>query len=396
MGERAGQPALRDGRLGERRRLHLERERARVPPHALAQRSGQRCQRRSSLPARRRDRPLLVPHAVARAGVDALRHAATDSATASSSTSAGRHPLGAVGVRGHGRAGQVLGAEGAKRIGPAAPALRDRLRRVGAGGSAREIGHACDHRDRPAERRALRAQPLQRGVRRSGRLLRRRRPDAQPSRGDRTEFLGRNGTLRNPAAMHRSRLSGKVGAALDPCAAIQVQLRSGGRAGARDRLPPRRRAQTPTTPASWCGASADRAAARGALEAVWQYWNHTLGAVQVETPDPSVNVLANGWLVYQTLACRIWARSGYYQSGGAFGFRDQLQDVMALIHAEPRLVREHLLLLREPPVPGGRCPALVASAVGPGRAHPLFGRLPLAAAGGVPLRAEHRRHRGAG
>ena len=160
--------------------------------------------------------------------------------------------------------------------------------------------------------------------------------------GDRAEFIGRNGTLKNPAAMTRSQLSNKTGAALDPCAAIQVEFEMAQgeerefifRLGAGRNLNDTRklllRYRGPV-------------AAQHALEEVRQYWQHTLGAVQVETPDLSLNVLANGWLPYQTLACRLWARSGFYQSGGAFGFRDQLQDVMALIHAEPRLVREHLL-----------------------------------------------------
>ena len=161
--------------------------------------------------------------------------------------------------------------------------------------------------------------------------------------GDRSEFLGRNGSVSDPAAMSRKRLSGKVGAAMDPCAAIQVpfelddgeertiifRLGLGDNTDNANHLVRRFRGTT---------------AARLALEEVKRHWQHTLGAVQVETPDASLNVLANGWLLYQTIACRLWARSGYYQSGGAFGFRDQLQDVMALIHAEPELMREHLLL----------------------------------------------------
>ncbi|EPZ16054.1 NdvB [Thauera terpenica 58Eu] len=161
--------------------------------------------------------------------------------------------------------------------------------------------------------------------------------------GDRNEFIGRNGSLNNPAAMKRSRLSGRVGAGLDPCAAIQVV----------HDLPPGEEREIIFR--LGLGREVDEASqliqrfrgsqgARMALTEVEKYWTHTLGAVQVETPDPALDVLVNGWLMYQTLASRLWARSGYYQSGGAFGFRDQLQDAMTLVHAEPGLLRTQLLL----------------------------------------------------
>jgi cellobiose phosphorylase len=161
--------------------------------------------------------------------------------------------------------------------------------------------------------------------------------------GDRKEFLGRNGTLASPAALRASRLSGKIGAGLDSCAALQVtidladgkEMEVTFRLGAgRDMVETQQLIQLLRRPN----------ASRDALNEVREYWARTLTAVQVETPDAATNLLANGWLMYQTLSARLWGRTGFYQSGGAFGFRDQLQDAMALVHNEPELLHGQILL----------------------------------------------------
>jgi cyclic beta-1,2-glucan synthetase len=160
--------------------------------------------------------------------------------------------------------------------------------------------------------------------------------------GDRTEFLGRNGTPDHPASLERGDpLSGKVGAGLDPCAALQtkVELRAGARAEIVFFLGEAASVEEARTlVALYRGADLEEV-----LRAVTKYWDDILGAVQVKTPDRAMNFMLNRWLLYQTLACRIWSRSAFYQAGGAYGFRDQLQDVMALMVAQRDIARAQLL-----------------------------------------------------
>jgi cyclic beta-1,2-glucan synthetase len=167
-------------------------------------------------------------------------------------------------------------------------------------------------------------------------------PPARTITGDRTEFIGRNGSLQSPAALERQRLSDRLGSGLDPCGAVQlaVTLEPGesrtliGQLGeAADGAAARATVQR------FREADAVRAAAEDAIA----FWNGMLATIEVKTPEPSMDLLLNRWLLYQALACRIWGRSAFYQSSGAFGFRDQLQDSLALLFSAPHLVRAQLL-----------------------------------------------------
>jgi cellobiose phosphorylase len=160
--------------------------------------------------------------------------------------------------------------------------------------------------------------------------------------GDRAEFIGRNGSLSHPAALEQVALSNRTGADFNPCGAMQVKIT--------------------LLPGSECtinillgsASSLDKIQAilaqysqeisiEAAIAEVRAFWDGLLGQVRVTTPDPGFNLLMNRWLIYQTLACRIWARSAFYQSGGAYGFRDQLQDSLALLHTRPELARGQIL-----------------------------------------------------
>jgi cyclic beta-1,2-glucan synthetase len=159
---------------------------------------------------------------------------------------------------------------------------------------------------------------------------------------DRSEFVGRNGTLDRPLGLAPgAQLSNRVGAGLDPCGALQTRVTLNA-VGSIDVV-------------FFLGAAASRAAAQSLiakyrtadLDAVFadvtKQWDDITGVIQVKTPDRALDILVNRWLPYQTLACRVWGRSGFYQASGAYGFRDQLQDVMALCLSRPDLTRAQLL-----------------------------------------------------
>jgi cyclic beta-1,2-glucan synthetase len=159
---------------------------------------------------------------------------------------------------------------------------------------------------------------------------------------DRREFLGRHGTLDRPAALSaRTPLSGRVGAGLDPCCALRTYVELA--------------ADETVEVAFFLGQAATATEAQAlltryrsidldvVLRTVARYWDELLGVVQVKTPDRSLDIILNRWMLYQTLVCRMWARSAFYQAGGAYGFRDQLQDGMALALSRPALTRAHLL-----------------------------------------------------
>lgn len=167
-------------------------------------------------------------------------------------------------------------------------------------------------------------------------------PSAFSYSANRMEFLGRNGGAHSPEAFRRQKLSNQTGVALDPCLALQIQLEiePGEQKDLIFILGYAQNAEEARQLLMRCRNPSD-------IEALYQaslaYWDQILGTIQVNVPDLAINFALNRWLLYQNLSCRIWGRSAFYQSSGGFGFRDQLQDVMALTYADPQVAREQIL-----------------------------------------------------
>jgi cyclic beta-1,2-glucan synthetase len=168
-------------------------------------------------------------------------------------------------------------------------------------------------------------------------------PEAEAFSGDRTAFIGRNRSLASPVAMEMTRLSPRTGAGLDPCAVLRVTLELAPHEQ-RDIICMLGQAESAAQAREWVGGYRQDLAFEAAFDYSRAWWDDLLGIIEVQTPELAVDLMINRWLQYQSLSCRIWGRSGFYQSGGAFGFRDQLQDVTAILYARPQLARDHILL----------------------------------------------------
>ena len=167
--------------------------------------------------------------------------------------------------------------------------------------------------------------------------------EGQSWTADRTEFIGRNGTMEHPAGLDNVSLSGRTGSFNETCGAIQQKLT----------LDPH--SEQVVYVLLGCDDSnegvvelakkySQPAICEEALQDVIHFWDKHLNQIQVSTPSVQTNILLNGWLLYQSLSCRMWARTAFYQAGGAYGFRDQLQDSLAMLHTLPELTRKQILL----------------------------------------------------
>ncbi len=168
-------------------------------------------------------------------------------------------------------------------------------------------------------------------------------PSADSFTCDRTLFLGRNNSNENPDGLKRIELAGRIGAELDPCGALQTKLELGPGESV-DVICVLGQTGTVAEAKALVRKYNEGLAVNQALDETHYFWDRMLDTLQVETPELSVNFMLNRWLLYQSLSCRIWGRSAFYQSGGAIGFRDQLQDVAAFLLTDPGLAREHILL----------------------------------------------------
>lgn len=168
-------------------------------------------------------------------------------------------------------------------------------------------------------------------------------PRTDSYEGDRSGFIGRNRSTANPSAMQVIRLSQRIGAGLDPCAALRtiIEMSPGEQ---RDCVCLMGQAGSLSEARLLLLGCQEEQAFENNLRETIRWWDKLLGTITVQTPEPSADILINRWLQYQSVSCRLWGRSAFYQSGGAFGFRDQLQDVMALLYARPELARDQILL----------------------------------------------------